>query len=1268
MNAIPPRRRRASRLAQVACLLFAAQAQAATFVVTNRFDAGTGGCTAAECTLREAIVAANATATADFINFSFREVAGKEILIQPTSPLPALTQPVTVDGYSVSGAQANTLAEGSNAVLRIRIDGANAGAGADGLAICASDVTIRGLSLTGFDSRALSLGGNCAVTHTGIVVAGNFVGLRVDGTAAVGNNTGMELRRGSVRIGGPLPAERNVVAASTGAGIHVINGQSAGSRIEGNLFGTDRTGTLDRGNGGAGLLFDISATGIDVGASAAPNLFAHNGSGIKSSANSGIANTWYANRFFANAGPGIDLANDGVTANDDDDADIGPNNRQNFPLIDSASRTAGGVSTSLTLEVGNVVGQNYRIALYASSACDASGHGEGERLLTDQSRALSTSSQSFTLSAATAEPLPIGTMLTATATALDGSSSEFSPCFPLDPPPRVVNSVADPGSGGCTVAECTLREAITAANAGSAGSIHSIVFDIDGPGPHVIAPTAPLPTITRTTSIDGYSQPGASPNTLAEGSNAVLQVRIDGIDAGPAATGLAVCGTDAEQSEIRGLSITRFAQHGLSLGGRSDGSFCGAVPADLRLTGNLVGLAPGGSVAGNAGSGIRTGTRAIIGGPAPGDRNVVSANGSGILVIDAPSSGTQVFGNYIGLDPGGTQARGNATDGIVVSSGATLVDIGEGAPNRIAFNRAGILVLGSATRASISGNRIHSNTGLGIDLSLAGLPDGVTANDLDDSDAGPNGLQNFPDLTLAQRSETGLRIAGSVEVGLFPDGGDVLSIAVYANSSCDPGGHGEGERYLGASDVFTGFTTANFDFELVVDDPLPPGTQITATATHESGVTSEFSSCIAATDPPPGLVVTTIDDTDGATCGPTCTLRQAINAANAQPGADLISFSIPGLGPFPITLQGNPLPTITEALVIDGYTQLGAFPNTTDAGSNAVILIELRGSGPDRGLAVCADDVAIRGLSITGFADEAVAIGADAQANACPQPPRGGRLAGNFFGLLADGTTSASTRGVLLSNAVAEIGGLAPADRNLFATAGNVGLRLQGAAAAGSTVRGNLFGTDASGTADRGSSLAALVLADATGITVGHLAAPNRFLFNEAGILVADSSQANTLHANEFSQQDTVAINLCPVGACPSAGDANDADDTDIGGNGLQNFPVLDGAVAGAGGLAVQGTLDVPAVAGNAAYTIALYESAACDASGNGEGEILLGAQAVVLSNAAEGFDIVLPIAAPAPGRIVTATATDPAGNTSEFSPCVAVTAGPEIFVDGFEG
>ena len=96
--------------------LVATQAYAGTFNVTKVTDAGPGS-------LRQALLDANGNVGADRIEF---HIAGSGVhTIAPASDLPTITDPVTIDGYSQSGATPNTLATGNNAVLKIELSGAH---------------------------------------------------------------------------------------------------------------------------------------------------------------------------------------------------------------------------------------------------------------------------------------------------------------------------------------------------------------------------------------------------------------------------------------------------------------------------------------------------------------------------------------------------------------------------------------------------------------------------------------------------------------------------------------------------------------------------------------------------------------------------------------------------------------------------------------------------------------------------------------------------------------------------------------------------------------------------------------------------------------------------------------------------------------------------------------------------------------------------------------------------------------------------------------
>ncbi len=257
-------------------------AHAATFVVTSAADPGNVVCDAT-CTLREAITAANLTAAADTINFAVP--AHGEVLISLASALPTIVQPLTINDYSSSGTSVNTLASGSNAVLRVRVEGAGAGATTSGFSICANSVTITGLSITGFQQYGIVFGNTststlCAAAVTGGIAAGNFIGLRSNGTTAGGNAIGIFADQAQIVVGGGNLADRNVISSSVASGVDFVNAASSGSSVLNNLIGTDKSGGVDHGNGGVSVLVAANVANLVIGTTTAPNLIAFNQRGI----------------------------------------------------------------------------------------------------------------------------------------------------------------------------------------------------------------------------------------------------------------------------------------------------------------------------------------------------------------------------------------------------------------------------------------------------------------------------------------------------------------------------------------------------------------------------------------------------------------------------------------------------------------------------------------------------------------------------------------------------------------------------------------------------------------------------------------------------------------------------------------------------------------------------------------------------------------------------------------------------------------------------
>jgi CSLREA domain-containing protein len=398
-----------------------------------------------------------------------------------------------------------------------------------------------------------------------------------------------------------------------------------------------------------------------------------------------------------------------------------------------------------------------------------------------------------------------------------------------------VTNTADPGDGNCNASGCTLREAIDAAN--DTPGKDAIHFHIGGGGVQTIKPKSNLPAIEDTVTIDGYTQTGASKNTLTQGTNAVLKIELNGEDTEPesSAHGLHII---ASNSVVQGLAINRFGGIGLEIGGPV------ADAQGNRVVGNFIGTDPGGTHdLGNGSRGVvifREGASGnTIGGSRPAARNLISGNqGDGIGIVSSAANNA-VMGNLIGTRANGTGTLTNFGDGVHIGGGASDNLVGgtlSGTANTIAFNGGdGVTVDHEAsTGNSILRNSIFENA-LGIDLvggSEIGF--GTTANDEGDEDEGPNNLQNKPDLTSAVNSGGETTVQGTLNS--TPD--ETFKVRFFSNP---PTGGAEGKKYIGAKSVTTN-ANGNDSFSFKPENKVTAGQNITATATRNStGDTSEFS-------------------------------------------------------------------------------------------------------------------------------------------------------------------------------------------------------------------------------------------------------------------------------------------------------------------------------------------------------------------------------------------------------------------------------------------
>ena len=445
-------------------------------------------------------------------------------------------------------------------------------------------------------------------------IVGNTIGLGDDGQTALGNSVyGIRFWNADNNT-----ISSNVIGANGSAGIAFANG-SDGNEITGNHIGLDRNGQQDRGNQDDGIVLDgshnntiggssaglgntISGNGLNgirliasnnttirnnlIGRSAdGSTIISNDADGItvnnsdnsdivknmiKSNAANGIAvrsqsqqNRISQNSMANNSGLGIDLNEDGITANDaPPDSDTGGNDLQNYPVLQVAA-----MDLVVVGRLESAFSASYTLEFFRAASCQGTGETEGEEYLGSYVTATDGSGV-IDFVAALGADVNVGDFIVATATDTAGNTSEFSACIQVSDA-LIINDSGDgadlaAGDGNCDSdaglagPQCTLRAAIEEVNALAAPS-KDVFFAIEGDGPHAITPATFLPGIRETVILDAITyQAGAScPNGLKieiDGS-AIAATTIDGLNM----TG------NSGGSIVQGLAIGNFPQSGLKL-------------------------------------------------------------------------------------------------------------------------------------------------------------------------------------------------------------------------------------------------------------------------------------------------------------------------------------------------------------------------------------------------------------------------------------------------------------------------------------------------------------------------------------------------------------------------------------------------------------------------------------------------------------------------------------------------------------------------------
>ncbi|MCS7089546.1 MAG: hypothetical protein NZM03_02305 [Limisphaera sp.] len=838
-------------------------------------------------------------------------------------------------------------------------------------------------------------------------------------------------------------------------------------------------------------------------------------------------------------------------------------------------------------------------------------------------------------------------------------SSAYSPAAVF-----VVNHAGDSGAG-------SLRQAILDAESNpGADSIH---FAIPGAGTFSIALQSPLPAIREPLRIDGSTQPGYA---------GAPRIELNGAGAGPNAHGLYLLTSNCL---VRALGLVRFSGDGIRIeyGGSNivEGCWIG-----VTLDGK--------TAAPNSQGGITirsSGNR--VGGPSPHQRNVISGgNQGGIFLLDSMATGNMIQGNYIGLDAGGTQALGNLQNGILISAAAGNVigGLNPGEGNVVSGNgQAGIyLMYPTAVFNRIQGNLIGtdatgrrslgnlfgvvivggtSNIIGGVEPAAANVISGNRSNGVHIT-LGPGGGGSWNQVA-GNRIGTDLNGAQALS-----NRGRGLEIHRGLGNRIGPGNIISGNELSGVAITGAGATSNTIVGNYIGTDSsgaiaIPnqyDGILLVGVSNNVVGGPTAEERNIIAGNLGHGIFLS------GATCRSNQLWGNYIGTdrTGRQPlGNALSGVRVEGPG----NQIGAPQPNAGN--LISANLENGIFLVERSASNNVIAgnIIGLDASGnvpmgnQVAGIGLTnAPDNQIGGVNpgagnlISGNADSGIyLIGPWATRN---------RIEGNFIGTDRTGRLARGNGrdGITGYDAPTNtVGGNVPGARNLISGNAWNGLYLTGPHTRGWVIQGNWIGIQSDGWSPLGNFYHNLeFLTNSSHHLIGGIdpEAANRIAWARGngwdGIRIRAGSTnvtilGNAIFSNGGAAPTGLGIDLGNDGVTP-----NDACDADTGANLQQNFPVLTQAVASATALIVKGWIDARP---NHSYTLWFYGNPTNEPSGHGEGMWPLGHGLVTTDASCKGaFSLSLPLGGSVPAW-VTATATDSAGNTSEFSQSIAIQTIPRL-------
>ena len=865
----------------------------------------------------------------------------------------------------------------------------------------------------------------------------------------------------------------------------------------------------------------------------------------------------------------------------------------------------------------------------------------------------------------------------------------------------------------------TLREAMTAANsnaasgdapAGTAG-LDTIKFNIPGAGVHTITLSSLLPLMSDVIVIDGSSQPGFAGIPLIEingnnlsgngftinaGSSTIRSLIINhfkgrGIILGTGSGNTIVgnyIGTNAA-----GTAAVPNTEDGLLIGGGSSNNIVGGVGNNRNvisgngsngiiitsdagsgnsIRGNYIGTNAAGTAAiGNASLGIRVfASNNVIGGAFLG--NVISGNFRGVS-LEPPGSGNTVSGNFIGTNATGTTAIGNSEDGVSIGgSNNTIGGLAGGTRNIISGNLSNGIILtnNQATGNFIQGNFIGTNVsgtaavangsyGIRVIDSPNNLIGGTTAaarNIISGNGRGVS-FEGTSSSNVIQGNYIGLNLLGTAKLanngaGVELGGPNNLvggSVAGAGNVISGNNSNGIGGVNVNNNQIKGNLIGTNAAGTAALGNSSS-GIRLINSSNNTIGGTTAAERNLISGNGGGGISIENVSSTANLVLGnfigvdingnsklPNNGSGVAISGAN-----NLVGSTVAGSGNL---ISGNAYDGIDLLGNVGGNKVQGNLIGTNAAGtaalgntSGGIRIIDafnslIGGTSPGARNIISAN---FRGVTIEGDGGQTT-------------------VQGNYIGTDITGTVAFGNNqeGMWIANGGNTVGGTAAGARNVISGNSN-GIRLDGVDATNNVIQGNFIGTKADGVSPLPNTFIAVVISGAsqnmiggTAAGAGNTVAENGYAGVVIGVGVNNAVLGNSMFNNarlgiELEGDDALGLLI------------NDPGDADFGANGRQNYPLLSSVIASGGNTTFQGNLNSNP---NKQFRIEFFSSPACDGSGFGEGRTFLGSTSVNTDgNGNAAINVSLPVTPV--GNYVTATATSPENDTSEFSPC-ALVGGP---------